>query len=277
MAGSDPASRYFRSSDGVKLHYLDVGQGPIIVFVPGWTMPADIWQPQIEYFSKSYRVIAFDPRGQGLSSAARSGYVANRRARDIAELIVKLGQPVVLVGWSLGVQESLKYIDVFGTKRLRALVIVDSSIGEEPRVIYESSFLKDLRTDRQEATERLVRGMYRTPQDEKYIQGLIKGSMSLPLKSASALLKYPYPREYWKKIVYRVDRPILYIVTEHLGEQAQNFKKNRPCARIEVFENAGHALFVDEASSFNRLLDEFLTTDIDAQTACRLKPNDNTN
>src|SRR5882724_1958475 len=57
----------FITSDGVKIHYLESGTGPTILFVPGWTMPAEIWQPQIEHFSKSYYVVAVDPRSQGAS------------------------------------------------------------------------------------------------------------------------------------------------------------------------------------------------------------------
>ena len=51
--------RYFTTSDGVKLHYLQAGQGPrTIVLVPGWTMPAWIWERQIADLSQQFRVIA---------------------------------------------------------------------------------------------------------------------------------------------------------------------------------------------------------------------------
>ena len=66
------AAHDFRSSDGVRLHYTSNGKGEVIVLVPGWTMPASIWAPQIEYFSQRYRVIAFDPRSQGASAIARA-------------------------------------------------------------------------------------------------------------------------------------------------------------------------------------------------------------
>ena len=56
------AEHDFRSSDGVRLHYTSNGKGEVIVLVPGWTMPASIWAPQIEHFSQHYRVVAFDPR-----------------------------------------------------------------------------------------------------------------------------------------------------------------------------------------------------------------------
>jgi len=42
--GVEAKSGFFTTSDGVKLHYLEAGQGPAIVFVPGWTMPGWIWE-----------------------------------------------------------------------------------------------------------------------------------------------------------------------------------------------------------------------------------------
>lgn len=46
-AQSELESNYFTTSDGVQLHYLEAGSGPPLVFVPGWTMPAWIWEPQL--------------------------------------------------------------------------------------------------------------------------------------------------------------------------------------------------------------------------------------
>ena len=35
--------RYFTSSDGVRLHYLEAGKGErTLVFIPGWVMPAAV-------------------------------------------------------------------------------------------------------------------------------------------------------------------------------------------------------------------------------------------
>ena len=105
------ADRDFLSSDGVRLHYTETGQGHTIVLVPGWTMPAWIWDAQIADFARHFRVIAFDPRGQGDSETAPSGYDAVRRGEDIAELIQRVGpDPVLLVGWSLGVLDALAYV-----------------------------------------------------------------------------------------------------------------------------------------------------------------------
>ena len=82
-------SQYFVTSDGVRLHYLEAGPngGKILLFVPGWTMPAWIWAPQIAAFSAQYHVVAFDPRGQGDSDVPATGYEPGRRGQDIAELV----------------------------------------------------------------------------------------------------------------------------------------------------------------------------------------------
>src|SRR3984957_21034934 len=74
--------KFFKTSDGVRLHYLESGAGPTIVFVPGWTMPAEIWQPQIEYFSRSYHVVAVDPRSQRASDKPTEGNNAGGGAPD---------------------------------------------------------------------------------------------------------------------------------------------------------------------------------------------------
>lgn len=261
-AGTEAASRFFTASDGVRLHYLEAGQGPTIVFVPGWTMPAEIWDAQRRHFARRYRVIAFDPRGQGKSDLARNGYVIERRSRDIGELLEQLNQPVVLVGWSLGVLESLAYIEAAGTARVRALVLVDNSIGEEPPPSFDPTFLPRLKQNRIVTTERFVRNMYRTQQKEPYLRKIIASSLRVPTDAAVALLSYPYPRERWRQIVYAVDRPILYATTSRFAGQAENLKQKHAHADTVLFENAGHALFVDEAERFNHVLDDFLNNKV---------------
>ncbi len=93
-------SGFFKTSDGVRIHYLEAGSGRPIVFIPGWTMPAWIWQKQIDEFSKSYHVIAVDPRSQGESDKPTYGHLPETRSRDYKELVDQLGlkQPVLSAG-----------------------------------------------------------------------------------------------------------------------------------------------------------------------------------
>src|SRR6202140_4862015 len=124
-------SEFFKTSDGIRIHYLEVGSGRPIVFIPGWTMPAWIWQKQIDEFSKKYRVIAVDPRSQGESDKPPYGHLPETRARDYKELVDQLGlkQPV-LVGWSMACGELVKYAEQFGTDNIAGLVLVDGFLTD---------------------------------------------------------------------------------------------------------------------------------------------------
>ena len=256
---SDTRAAEFRSSDGVRLHYTAAGAGEVIVLVPGWTMPASIWAPQITHLARNYRVIAFDPRSQGQSQVALGGHNVERRAQDIAELIGHLQVPrVVLAGWSLGVLEALAYVQAQGDDRIAGLVLVDNSVGEDPVSKGGGNFMARLRSDRKQAMTQFVREMFRSPQDEAYYAALTAQALKTPYQASVELLTFKQPREYWRNAVYGTGKPVLYVVTERLRGQAENLLRKRPATRAEVFSGAGHALFVDEPQRFNALLDEFL-------------------
>jgi non-heme chloroperoxidase len=59
-------------SDGVRLSYIEAGTGKPVVMVPGWSQMAIEFKHQLSGLSGRYRVIAFDPRGQGESRQAGS-------------------------------------------------------------------------------------------------------------------------------------------------------------------------------------------------------------
>lgn len=254
--------REFRTSDGVTLSLLEAGQRHAqeknlqIAFVPGWSMPATLWRAQLEHFGETYYVLALDPRGQGQSDIPASGYTAERRATDLQEFLQPLSH-VLLVGWSLGALETLQYIQMFGTDRLAGLVLVDSSVGEDPAPPPGSTFKQRLREERDKMLEEFVRAIFAKPRPEREIHALVQGAERMELDDSLALLSYPFERTHWRQIARGFDKPLLYIVTPQFAEQAANLQKNRPGTHVEVFTEAGHALFVDEPEKFNALVDTF--------------------
>ncbi len=261
-------SRYLTTSDGVNLHYIDArptgraAPGHVLVLIPGWTMPGWIFGPQITAFAPLCRVIAFDPRGQGDSEVPASGYTAERRGQDIAELLDALRAPkVVLLGWSLGVLDSLAYVSSHGAGRLSALVLIDNSIGENPPPRPEPAprYSRHARRPSYPASmAAFVRGMFHTPQPEAYLDRLTATCLITPEPVARALLNYRVPRTVWRDAVYSAGVPILYCVRTGLAGQAENLARNDTQAEIVIFRNAGHALFVDDAARFNAVLAGFL-------------------
>ena len=260
--------RFFAASDGTRLHYVEAGPptahtptAHTILLIPGWTMPAWIWDSQIQALSARYRVIAFDPRGQGASDVPRAGYEPLRRGKDIGDLIDRLGPDrVLVVAWSLGVLDTLAYTHTQGDARVAGLILVDNSVGEDPPPTVPPRPTGPIppKPPHAEAMRRFVAGMFHTTRSQAYLDRLTQATLRTPEDAARALLSYPLPRGYWKEAVYATTRPVLYIVRPRWVPQAENLIRNRPGTEIEIFTTAGHALFVDEPVRFNAIVDSFV-------------------
>jgi len=256
-------SGHFMTSDGVELHYLEAGSGPTLVFVPGWTMPAEIWEPQLRHFASTHQVFALDPRGQGRSEKPTKGYHPTRRALDIGEFLEHLGgEPAVVVGWSLAVLEVLVYAHEFGTEAIRAAVLVDYPIAWDPTVL--TSRVTNLQVDRLDWTRWFIRAIHRSPQSDEYLEAMTQASLSTPTNAAAMMIANIIlmgPADLGPALE-SLDRPVLYIGAqdEEISEQVEIIRSLRPDAHVEILENVGHALFVDKPERFNRVLEEFLAT-----------------
>lgn len=252
----------FQTSDGVTLSFLETGTEQAgrdrltIAMIPGWLMPAAIWQRQLQAFGRHFHTLALDPRGQGESQVAATGYTAERRATDLSEFLAPRSK-VLLIGWSLGAIEALQYVHMFGTARISGLVLVDSSVGEEPAPKAGGNFKERFHEDRDKMLSEFVRAIFAKPPGEKELAELASGAKRIPLEDSLALLDYPFERSHWRSIARAFDKPLLYIVTPQFEQQAANLKKNRPATQVEVFKKAGHALFADEPQRFNALIEKF--------------------
>jgi microsomal epoxide hydrolase len=247
--------------DGVRIRYLEAGTGRAILFVPGWTMTAEIWEPQLAHFGKAWRAVALDPRGQGDSGKPEHGLYPAARARDIKAVVDALGlAPVVLVGWSMGVPEVAAFVDQFGTRDLAGVVLVDGIAGGDwdPKVspgmiTWTGGFLRD----RQAQTAAFVRFMYRTPQPEAYLQKITALSLKTPTPTAVALFVGTMTSDL-RPALAKIDKPVLLAVAPGSGFDPvyEKMRESIPGVRFEKFDGAGHALFVDQPAKFNALIEE---------------------
>ncbi|MFY9803760.1 MAG: alpha/beta hydrolase [Candidatus Acidiferrales bacterium] len=286
-------SGFVTTSDGVRIHYLEAGrlattpsaqvgnpmpagaviqkgvigvstahQFPSILFVPGWTMPAWIWQKQMDYFSRDYRVVAMDPRCQGESSQTSDGLYPAVRARDIKAVVDQLHlAPVVIVAWSMAVVETLAYVDQFGTGDFAGLVLVDSDAGGRAPGSDEADFatLKELLMNRQKAADEFMRKLnFQKPQPEDYIQKLIQASLRVPTNTAVTLLVGYFTADY-RAALPKIDKPtVICAAKSTYMSTIVDMQSKIKGAQLEVFVGDGHALFVDDPDKFNALLEDFL-------------------
>jgi non-heme chloroperoxidase len=261
--GQTATSNFFATSDGTRIHYLEAGSGPAIVFIPGWTMPAWIWQKQIDAFSGKYHVIAVDPRSQGESDKPPYGHLPETRSRDYKELVDHLGlkQPI-LVGWSMGCGELMKYVEQFGSVNVGAIVLVDGWMAEKtsPEMFYGlSGWMNTLQEDRAKHADLFVRHMFTKPQPEDYLKRLIAASMQVPADTAAVLVYNMLAIQDWPTGFAKLDKPLMFTYQPE-NQPSADFLKSKlgDKVRLEKFEGDGHALFVDDPDKFNRVLADFL-------------------
>jgi microsomal epoxide hydrolase len=256
-------SGHFRTSDGVELHYLETGAGPTLVLVPGWTMPAEIWQHQIRYFAPKYRVVALDPRGQGRSEKPAYGYQPSRRALDIGELLDHLGgEPAVVAGWSLAVQEILVRTHEYGAENVRAVVLVDYAIDFDGADM--ASMFRSMQVGREGWTREFVAAIHRSPQSDEYLEAMTQAALSTPTNAAAIMIANLIlmgPTDL-RPALDALDRPAIFIASsqEWAMEQAELIREGWPEIHVEVIDETSHALFVDQPQEFNEVLEEFLAT-----------------
>ena len=89
--------------NGIDLYYEEHGSGEPLLLIMGWGGNAATWKPQIHGLAERFRVIAFDNRGAGRTSAPEEPYSIAKMADDAARLLEALDVPRAHVfGVSMG-------------------------------------------------------------------------------------------------------------------------------------------------------------------------------
>jgi pimeloyl-ACP methyl ester carboxylesterase len=92
-------------SQGVKIHYVTAGQGPLLVLIHGFPDFWYTWRDQIPALSKHYQVVAIDQRGYNLSDKPEGvdAYRMDKLTGDVAAVLDHFKQQkAVIVGHDWG-------------------------------------------------------------------------------------------------------------------------------------------------------------------------------
>lgn len=254
----------FADGDGVKIHYIGklLPNKPTILFIPGLMMPGAIWKKQLDYFSKCYSIVAIDPRSQGDSTQTSEGNYIDSRAKDIKAVIDHLKlKSVILVGWSLAVSEIVSYLNQFGAENVPAVILVDGLAGidvNSPSFKMKVDFWSQFQKNRIVNTRNFVRGLFAQPQAENYLEELTSSALKTPTNTVMSLI-YDYLLTDYRTTFPNIKNPTL-IITFNAPwlNLIKEMQRLIPHSQLEIIENAGHALFVDQPQQFNQILEKFL-------------------
>lgn len=101
----DEVEHGFADSDGVKIHYATVGEGPLVIMIHGFPDFWYSWRDQMNALKGDYKVVAIDQRGYNLSDKPKGveQYAMPLLLADVAAVIRHFGQEkAIIVGHDWG-------------------------------------------------------------------------------------------------------------------------------------------------------------------------------
>ncbi len=264
---------YLEVSPGIDIYYEDVGEGPPLVLVPGWTFTTRVFDHQFAEFAGSHRVISFDPRSHGRSTVTLDGNTYATQADDLAKLLTHLDvKDPVLVGWSAGSVATWHYVRNHGTDGIRGHVCVDmppvgmscdDSDWMEGSITDLAGFFQGVQTSQGQRgiviwyADNVMIEQEMTPELTAWI---VQQSLSTPPLMASAYiadLAFGNYLEEARKVDAEI--PSMFFVADHWAETAKPYlARHCPKSRVESF--GGHMMFWEYPEKFNPLLAEFLAS-----------------
>ncbi len=257
-------------NQGVKIYYEISGYGDPIIFFSGVGGGSWSWYRQLPYFCKKYEVIVFDNRGAGKSDKPKNPYSMEDFAQDGALILDKLGiWKAFVVGISMGGMIAqvfaLKYPD-----RVKGLVLGATHCGgsikisPDPEVL--ACFMDNEGLSDDEILDKNTRILF----------------------SAGFLLKKPDEVEEYKRVhreagiqpqyalenqliairnfsccheIHKISAPTLIITGNDdilvPPENSRILHDRIPDSKLILLPDVGHAIHVEAADEFNRIVDEF--------------------
>lgn len=270
---------YATTRSGIRIHYLQSGDRTskrALVLIPAWRLPAYLWTEQLNKFAPMIRVIAVDPRSQGMSSKASEDNTPEGRARDLQDVLTGLGiSEPVLVGWSQGSQDVAAYLQQFGINSVAGVVFVDSPVSAGAAEIelhpqFSKVVLSGISiyaSHPEEYSEGLVRSLFKKPHPDIDVQGIVKSTLQTPTDTGVAMLVSDIFGADRRLILAKLNRPCLVIGSSEspLIDVQKEMAASIPGARFVAVEGAGHAVFIDDPERFGEALEAFLHSLPDAR------------
>jgi 3-oxoadipate enol-lactonase len=255
--------------DGVRIAYRTEGSAdparPWLVFSHSLACDHTMWDPQMDAFA-DFRILRFDTRGHGQSSAPAGDYPLEHLADDLKALLDALAiRRCHFVGLSmggmLGQQFALKYPGRFASM---TLADTTSRYPAEARSVWDERIAL-VRSRGMDAIvpstlERWFTAAFRErePAAAARIGQLIR---STPV-AGYAGCAYGISRIDLSARLGAVDCPALVIVGDSdLGTprpMAEEIVRSLPGSRLHVIERAAHLSNVEQPAEFNRVLRRFL-------------------
>jgi len=263
------------ADDGVKLYYEEAGSGTPLLFIHEFAGDHRSWEPQMRFFARYFRCIAYNARGFPPSDVPEDGAkYSQARARDDAVAVLdhlKIDRAHVC-GLSMGGFCSL-HVGITYPKRCRSLIIGGCGYGAAPeerekfRAECETAAAQ-FESNWAEASRKYAIGPTRVQYQAKDPRGWAEFAEQLAGQSAKGhaltmrgvQMKRP---SLWELVegMRKIDIPTLILTgdeDEPCLEPGLLMKRNIATSGLVVLPFSGHTINIEEPEMFNREVLAFL-------------------
>jgi pimeloyl-ACP methyl ester carboxylesterase len=264
------------TDDGVRLHYEDTGSGTPIIFVHEFGGDLRSWEPQVRYFSRMYRCVAYNARGYPPSEVPEDwNRYSQERARDDIRAVLdglRLDRAHI-VGLSMGAFATLHF-GLSCANRALSLTVAGGAYGSHPA--HYQQFQQDSRANaekiQREGMAKFVAGygagatrvQLQNKDPRSFAEYLAQFNEHSGLGSANTLLGVQCRRPSFYDLVEPLEKMMVPTLIM-LGDEEEPaleanllLKRCIPRAGLAVLPRSGHAINLEEPALFNQLLADFL-------------------
>ncbi|MFS4446528.1 alpha/beta fold hydrolase [Maribacter sp. 2307UL18-2] len=267
-----------KAKEQVDIFYEDYGEGQPVILIHGWPLSRKSWEQQVwKIVEEGFRCISYDRRGFGISSSPWNGYDYSTLASDLNAIIEELDlKDCILVGFSMGGGEVVRYMTDFGTERIAKAALISSIVplvkqkDDNPDGVPQDALneiIESLQKDRVAFLKKFSQGFYN-------FQETITNVSQAQLDYDFIVASFASPRATIQTALAWMDtdfRPELKNVTvptlivhgdadetvpiETSAKQAATGISDN---RYEVVKGAPHGLNITHAAQLNEMLISFL-------------------
>lgn len=273
---------------GVGLYYEEVGAGTPLVFVHEFAGEAASWRPQVAFFGRRYRTVAYNARGYPPSDVPASvdAYHQQQAADDIKGVLDHLGiDRAHVCGLSMGGYAALHF-GLCYPERARSIVVAGAGYGSDDPEGHRrdcEAVARRFETEGMAAPGAdYARGPARVQLLEKDPAGWQEFRDRLCAGSAAGHALTMRGVQMRRPTIYslearlaRLEVPTLIMTgdeDEPCLEPAIFMKRTIPTSGLVVLPKSGHTINLEEPALFNRAVLDFLTA-VDAGRWARRRPD----
>jgi len=265
---------YAAAKDGTRLYFEEAGSGTPLLFIHEFAGDLRSWEPQLRFFSRYFRCIAYNARGFPPSDVPEdAARYSQEQARDDALAVLehlKLERAHV-VGLSMGGFAALHF-GISYPQRARSLVVAGCGYGAAPdkkesfRAECEAA-AASFEANWAEAASKYALGPTRVQLQNKDPRGWAEFARQLTEHSSKGQaltmrgvqMKRPSLWELTDRMK-QIKVPTLIVTGDEDDpclEPGLLMKRHIPSAGLVVIPWSGHTINIEEPEVFNRILLEF--------------------